>query len=292
MRIAYIGCVDFSEAILVEVIKNNGNVVAVITKKKSVFNSDFVDLSIISKKFKIPSFFVEDINSIDTLKKIKNLNVDIIFCFGWSTLIKKELLKLPKYGVIGFHPSLLPRNRGRHPIIWPLVLGLNETGSTFFKMDEGADTGDILSQKKIVIENSDNAKSLYEKIKLTAIKQVIDFMPSINSKTFILEKQNHDLANSFRKRAKKDGIIDFRMSAKSIYNLIRGLSYPYPGAIFIYQNIEYNVFEAKIIKCIYKDIEPGKVLDISENAITLKCGDDAIQLLNINIPELKINEYL
>ena len=57
---------------------------------------------------------------------------DIIFCFGWSRLIKEELLKIPKKGVVGYHPAMLPKNRGRHPLIWALALGIKTTGSTFF----------------------------------------------------------------------------------------------------------------------------------------------------------------
>ena len=76
---------------------------------------------------------------------------DIIFCFGWSSLIKSEVLNLTKLGVVGYHPAMLPNNRGRHPLIWAKILGLTQTGSTYFFMDEGADTGDILDQSSFEI---------------------------------------------------------------------------------------------------------------------------------------------
>lgn len=78
-----------------------------------------------------------DINDNSSVKFIRECNPDIIYCFGWSQLIKSEILNIPKLGVIGNHPAELPKNRGRHPIIWALALGLKQTASTFFIMNEG-----------------------------------------------------------------------------------------------------------------------------------------------------------
>ena len=91
---------------------------------------------------------------------------------GLSKLINRELLEIPKLGVVGYHPTLLPKNRGRHPLIWALVLGLTQTGSTFFFMDEGADSGPIISQEKVKITKKDTANTLYKKIEITASKQL------------------------------------------------------------------------------------------------------------------------
>jgi methionyl-tRNA formyltransferase len=84
-------------------------------------------------------------------------------------------------GVVGFHPAALPENRGRHPLIWALVLGLEETASTFFFMDEGADSGDLLSQRRISIEPADDAGSLYARITEVAMCQIREFVPLLES---------------------------------------------------------------------------------------------------------------
>lgn len=106
---------------------------------------------------------------------LRELHPDYIYCFGWSYLLRKEILDLPKCGVIGFHPAALPHNRGRHPIIWVLVLGLNRKASTLFFMDEGADSGDILSQKTVLVYETDTAFTLYERITGTALEQLEQF---------------------------------------------------------------------------------------------------------------------
>ena len=156
MRVIFIGTVEFSKKTLEKLVDLNVHVVGVCTKKTSNFNSDFSNVTPVCKKNKIPIKYVKDINSKENIKWIKSLAPDIIFCFGWSSLIKKELLNLPPMGVLGYHPAKLPKNKGRHPLIWTLVLGLKKSASTFFFMDEQADSGDILSQKNFEILLTDN----------------------------------------------------------------------------------------------------------------------------------------
>lgn len=109
----------------------------------------------------------------------KKLHPDIGFCFSWSQLIKKEIINLFPKGIVGFHPALLPQNRGRHPLIWALALDLSETASTFFLINEGADEGDIISQRLISISYEDDAKTLYDKVLDAAIEQQSELVESL-----------------------------------------------------------------------------------------------------------------
>ena len=152
MKILYIGTVEFSEKVLKKSINLGADIAGVVTKKKSSFNTDFVDLSGIAKRYKIPyRYCAGDINSDENAKWIKKIRPDVIFCFGLSQRLKKRILHSAPMGVIGFHPAKLPQNRGRHPIVWALVLGLRKTASTFFFMKEDIDNGDILNQKEVRI---------------------------------------------------------------------------------------------------------------------------------------------
>ena len=132
-------------------------------------HSDHVDLGQLAEEASVLWQYYTQIHNTDSLAWIKSLQPDVIFCFGWSRLLRKEVLDLAPFGVIGFHPSPLPANGGRHPIIWALALGLQETASTFLFMDEDADSGDIISQEVISIFPSDDANSLYLRITNTAI---------------------------------------------------------------------------------------------------------------------------
>lgn len=149
MRILFVGCVESSYVLLQSLLEHKKEIVGVITKKEAGLNADYKDLSVLCLNYGIDYKYISNINDEEVIRYVREKNADIIYCFGWSQIIKKELLEITPMGVIGFHPAALPNNRGRHPIIWALALGLNETASTFFKMDEGADTGDIVSQVKI-----------------------------------------------------------------------------------------------------------------------------------------------
>lgn len=293
MKILFIGTVEFSYRILEKLIKLNAEIVGVCTKDESNFNNDFTDLIPLCKKNKIPYKFVDDINSKENIEWIKNLKPDIIFCFGWSSLIKKELLNFPKMGILGYHPASLPQNRGRHPLIWALALGLKKSASTFFFMDDGVDCGDILSQKDFEILYEDDAKSLYNKVSKIALNQIEEFLPKLQNNSFQRLKQNHSIANSWRKRGKKDGKIDFRMTSNAIYNLVRALTKPYIGAHIEYNGQDITVWKVEEIAFNKNNIEFGKVLENDGKSITVKTYDKAIKIIEHEFKELpKVGEYL
>lgn len=295
MRVGFIGCVNSSKMALETLLGIKGvEVCAVVTRDKSTINADFCDLSDICKKNKIPIHYEDPKNRAISTIFLKKYNLDIIYCVGWSYLLDSELLSVPPLGVIGFHPAKLPQNRGRHPIIWSLALGLEETASTFFKMDEGADSGPILSQEIIKISNNDNAASLYDKILDISQYQIKHFTDQLVKGTAVFKEQDHSLATYWRKRSRKDGCVDFRMNADAIYNLIRALAPPYPCAEFILNGRYFGVRKGFPVKGVYdRNIEPGKVLDKDENRVLVKTsGDDAIWLEGDFGEDIQIGQYL
>ncbi len=289
MRIVFIGCVTFSKTTLVRLLDLGANIVGVITKKQSSFNSDFEDLSTIVSDRPIPFKYVNDINHPNNIEWIRSCKPDVIFCFGWSSLIHNEILTLAALGVVGYHPSLLPMNRGRHPIIWAKILGLNKTGSTFFFMDENADTGDILSQVEIPIEFTDNASDIYKRMTEAALYQIGEFLPRLQSNTFERTEQVKTIGNTWRKRSIVDGLVDFRMTTNSICNLVRGLSRPYPGAHCNYNGINCKIWSVEPGNFSETNIEPGKVIAQNGKVIEIKTGDASIKLVEHEIDPLPPN---
>lgn len=296
MKIIFIGTVESSRHAFIKLIELNVEVVGVITKRMSTFHSDFADLTEVCEKNNIPIYYAKDINQEECVRWVKDKKSDVLFCFGWSQLIKEPLLSLAPLGVIGFHPALLPKNRGRHPIIWALALGLDKTGSTFFFMDGGADSGDILSQVEISIEYSDNATTLYNKVTKSALKQIENFLPALIKNSYERVPQDHSKATYWRKRMYNDGLIDWRMPARGIYNLVRALSCPYVGAHAIYKSKECKIWSVSEVNGHHpNNIEPGKVIEVNkeDNTFTVKCGIDSITVVEhelISPPE--IGEYL
>ena len=294
MRILFIGCVESSKIFLNALIDNGAEIAGIITKKTSTQNSDFCDLYSIAMQKKIPCEYVKNINDDNSIVFIRKIKPDIGFCFGWSQLIQNKILDLFPKGVIGFHPAALPQNRGRHPLIWALALGLTQTASTFFLMNEKADAGDILSQEIVSIEYDDDARILYDKVMDVASKQLTKLWKELcDDRASIVNKENEE-SNTWRKRTSKDGKIDWRMSSRNIYNLVRALSEPYVGAHFEHDNEEYKVWKVK--ECInnkFDNIEPGKILWVnSDNSFAVKTGEGIIEVLMYDKFKPKKDMYL
>ncbi|HLA73888.1 MAG TPA: formyltransferase family protein [Steroidobacteraceae bacterium] len=293
MRIVFIGAVQFSRRALECVLALDAEVVGICTQATSSFNADHCDLRALSENNGIPSLDAQDLNSQASLQWIRDCRPDVIFCFGWSRLLRKPLLDVAPLGVVGFHPAALPANRGRHPLIWALVLGLTQTATTFFFMDESADGGDILSQRALEISEFDDAGSLYEKMTRSALLQIEEFVPQLTAGKYPRIRQDASNSNSWRKRARADGQIDWRMSARSIRNLVRGLARPYAGAHFRHRDSDVKVWAAEIIPGTAANIEPGKVVQSGAPGPVIVCGEGAIRLLECEPPALlATGEYL
>lgn len=290
-----LGSVKSSEAALWALLKNeNVDVTAVVGLRESIFNADFIDILEIADCKNKQFFSYDEIGEKSLIRFIKEKNVDLLFVVGWSKLISVDLINSTKLGAVGYHPAFLPYNRGRHPIIWSLVLGLSETASTFFLLEEDADSGPILNQKVFSIQHDDSAEALYAKLLKMIPEQIDDIILSLVGGTMKPVVQDNIQANYLRKRSRKDGLIDWRMATYSIYNLVRALSKPYPGAEMMY-NGEYVKIWSVITHSaeVAANIEPGKVIYLSPLGPVVKTGDGAICLTKMD-PKLKlaVGEYL
>jgi len=294
MRVVFIGSVRFSQIMLESVVAlDTLDIVGVCTLREAPSNSDHADLTPTCVKYAIPVRYTPDINALDSIEWIRSLKPDVIFCFGWSRLIREPLLSVANMGVIGFHPTLLPANRGRHPIIWALTLGLERTGSTFFLMNAGMDSGPIISQREIRIDESDDAGTLYGRIVETAVSQISELVREISEGRSIGSPQDESLASYWRKRSTSDGLIDWRMIPKDIHNLVRALRPPYMGAHFVHSGKSHTVWACEESDVWAPSIEPGKVLQLSDGGILIKCGGGSVLLTHVEpLPEIKEGDYL
>lgn len=294
LKVVLIGCVEFSQSCLRHAMQlEHLRIVGVVTRRHSSFNSDFCTLEPIAAQYDIPIFIAQRNEQDEMVNWIEELKPDIIFCFGWSYLLNNRILKCARLGVVGYHPASLPRNRGRHPVIWTLALGLNTTASTFFFMDEGADSGDILDQRAVAVSRDDDARTLYDKLTKIALEQITDFSKKMDLGIIPRMQQNHTCANVWRKRSKLDGQIDWRMSAEGIYNLVRALTRPYPGAHFVWRGAEIKIWRCRTEREVFRNLEPGKVIATDQNSFQVKCGDDSLWIVDHETPQLpEVGTYL
>ena len=279
MRIVFVGAIRFSRLCLEAVLENRGDVVGVVTiaQGKSQNHSDYADLSILAADRQIPIYEVTDINEPRNVEFIKELRPDVIFVFGWSQIISPQILNIPPLGCIGTHPALLPRNRGRHPIVWVLVEGQKETGLTFFYLEDKADTGDILWQKSFPISLEDNAQTVYEEVESLATEAIEEFLPQLERGSAPRLPQDHSKATYGRKRNEKDGEICWSSSTMTVYNLIRALTHPYVGAhtyasgqrVKLWQAVLQQQYLAQDVS----QVEPGIVFAATSTGFDIKTGD-------------------
>lgn len=294
MRAVFIGCVESSRRTLKALLAIRIlEIVGIVTKQKSGFNSDFCSLVEIAEREQIP-YFIDVNNNKESLEDwLRSLNVEVIFCIGWPYLLSKNVLNVAAKGVIGYHPTDLPRNRGRHPIIWTLALGLKQSASTFFVMNEMPDAGPIVDKKLVFVGPEDNASMLYERLMQAAEIQIVQIARRIVSNTLVLEPQDLSKGNVWRRRSKQDGLIDWRMSSLGIHNLVRALDKPYPGAYSFFNGSEVKIWRVRLATCDEEYLEPGKVLDVHGNCIVVKSGDAAIEIVEHEFPSLPvIGDYL
>jgi len=278
MKIVFIGGVRFSHAILEIILKENIQIDAVFSydKSKEKNYSDYISFDEITKRHKIKHIEVMNINDTKNVKLINEIQPDIIFVFGWSQLLNNEILKIPKLGVIGSHPTELPKYRGRAPIPWSIIKGLKKSALTFFYIQEGIDDGDIILQKQFDIADVDDATSLYEKMTILGKKMLIEILQLLESGQIISKKQNPKLfIENWSKRTPLDGKIDWSKPAKEIHNLIRATTFPYPGAYTFFKNKKLIIWKSRLDTSIIQ--EPGKII-IQNNQVKIGTSNGSVFL--------------
>ena len=280
LRVSFIGCVNHSYAVLDRLIDMPQVALhGVVTRRASSLNADFKSLEPLASRAGSAILLVERNDQAAMADFLRTEAPDAIFCIGWSYLLGPAILAIPPRGVVGYHPAALPRNRGRHPLIWALALGLKETGSTYFLMDERADAGPVVSQRAIPIGPRDDAASLYARMTETALAQLEKLVPALADGSLKPRPQDEALASHWRKRGRGDGRIDWRMSAQAIHNLVRALGRPYVGAHCDAGGKPARVWKAEIGPAAPANLEPGRVVTANAEGIVVKCYDGTVRLL-------------
>ncbi len=282
MKIVFIGTVESSYEALKELIKNNIEIEAVFTQDQNEYNTDFKSLRPLAEENGIEVYGIDSINEKKNIDRLKKINPDIIFVIGISQLIKKEILDIPDYGCIGFHPALLPKDRGRAVIPWTILKEKPKTGVTLFYMTEGMDDGDIIVQEEIEVDARETARTLYDKV-IKKLRQVIrNNIEDILNNRIEARSQNEREATYCAKRTPKDGLIDWRESAVEIDKLIRATTHPYPGAFTYHKNKKLIIWSSELIEEDNFTAKPGQRVEIIEGkGVKVKTGKGLVLIKEV-----------
>ncbi len=260
MKMAFATCVQLGLSCIEEIYRIGGKLDLLITLKdeKARNKSGRIYLDEIATRHSTPLLKINNINDSEVIDALKEREIDWLFIIGWSQIAKREVLEAPANGCIGMHPTLLPVGRGRAAIPWAIIKGLKKTGVTMFKLDEGVDTGEVIGQGVIGLDDKTTATELYKKVNDMHITLISKYWEDIVSNRIELTKQDESQATEWPGRKPKDGEILSTMNMDEADRLVRAVTHPYPGAFYKDENRVIRIWSAKT--------------DKSEGAIKLRDG--------------------
>lgn len=238
----------------------------------------------------IPYKKFKKINDQENVDLIKSIEPDYIFVIGLSQLVKKEIIDSAKMGVVGFHPTALPKMRGRAANVWQVLLGVHDAKVSLFFIDEGTDSGDILGQEPYVIEETDYAVDVRRKIDEAAAKLSRRVLTQIMDGTIKPQKQNEEEATYLLRRAPEDGLIDWNQPIADIHRLIRAVSRPFPGAFGMYDGKhQFIIWRADMLENKKYVGMNGQIAEITAEYIDVVCKDGLLRVTEFeNVDHVKM----
>jgi len=219
-----------------------------------------------------------DVNSPETVAAVREADPDMIFVVGWSQLVLDEFIGIPRDGVFGMHPTLLPRHRGRAAIPWAILSGLATTGVTLFEIADGtADSGPIVGQVDVPLERDETATTLYDKVTEAHIELVRRFVPQLLDGSAPRVPQDTRRASAWPKRTPADGIIDWETRAPYLHDWVRAQTRPYPGAFTFLGDERVVVWRARPVE-LEETAPAGTVVGRDGADAIVACGEGALVL--------------
>ncbi len=220
-------------------------------------------------------------NHID---EIKSFRPDLIIVAGWSELLNEELLDLPPKGVIGFHPSKLPYDRGRSVLAWQIEEGYQDTALTMFYYNNIPDGGEIIGQEKITIRLNDYITDILDKVDYATLSLMRTYFPMIRMGIAPRRKQDINVGTFRRLRTSRDSIINWNYDSIDIYNKIRAIANPYPGAIGNIGGGDYKIVKSELLEFEFGENEvPGTLIaTLYDGSMIVKTRDGCLRIMNFS----------
>lgn len=281
------GTPEFAVPSLDILVKNNYNVVAVITApdKPAGRGQKLVESEV--KKYAVANGLEvlqpTNLKDADFIEQLRGFKADLQIVVAFR-MLPEVVWAMPPKGTFNLHGSLLPQYRGAAPINWAVINGETETGVTTFMLKHEIDTGSIIMQDREIIAPEDTVGTLYERLMHKGAQLVLKTVRSIESNSYqLLPQDNSKELKHAPKIFKETCQLDFKKSATENHNLVRGLS-PYPGAYFLYQAKSYKVYKTEIVTGV---VDTKELLTDDKTFVYLRClGGTYLSVLEIQ-PEGK-----
>lgn len=290
MKTLVLGTSELTIRCAMALLDNGIELCALISMPKHALPNNSANVSGFAKKNSIPYQEIEDINAPSSLELLRGYDADY-FLSSWPRILKSPALDVPNRFCIGTHPNALPHNRGRHPLHWLIVLGFAESSLSFFLMDQGIDTGNVLLQMPFELSSNDSIGDLQGKVDAAAYEGTKTlFSLLMREPSFWGIEQDHERANYWRKRTPHDVTLDPRMSADMVLRTVQSFAPPHPCANLVFENHILKVSHAwideknsEMNRKQLQRMEHGKITAVDGQCVSMKV-DDAIVTLECEGP--------
>jgi methionyl-tRNA formyltransferase len=274
LRIALVGAVNSTE-IALRAIAQCGHVPAVVftlPMEKQGRHSDFVDLGPLAEELGAPLVRVDDVNAPEAVEALRAAAPDLLMVIGWSRICGEEFRGVARMGTLGYHPTLLPKMRGRAALAWTILLDLKRSGGTLFWMDEGVDSGAIAAQEAFDIPPGTTLPQLIDLHLAAQSRMMPALFAKLDGGSRPAEPQDHREATYLAVRRPADGEIDWTRGAEEIERLVRAVTRPFPGAFSSLGGRDLVVWSARVARYPQWHAMIGQVFTYEDGAPVVRCG--------------------
>ncbi len=287
MKIIYMGTPDFSVGALESLILAGHEVTAVVTQPdKAKGRGGQVQCSPVKEcavRHGLPVLQPVRIKTPESIEELRKYEADVYVVAAFGQILPSQLLAIPKFGCINIHASLLPKYRGAAPINQCIIDGEKETGVTIMQMDAGVDTGDILAQKKVIIEDKETAQTLFDKLSRAGAALIVETLPFIERGEITPIRQDGRLASHVKMMDKSAGKIDWTRDAAYIERLVRGLN-PWPSAFTFYQGKSVKIWRSDALNPeVVNTAEPGTLIAVAKDFFDVACGKGILRVYELQL---------
>ena len=270
---------DVGYECLEALIRHGSNIVGVFTHRDDpTENIWFKSVSTLARAHCIPVYAPDSVNSADWIERIRALRPQILFSFYYRNLICQEILDMAGLGAFNMHGSLLPRYRGRVPVNWAVLNGETRTGATLHVMVKRPDAGEIVDQEEVPIGPLDTARQVFVRVTAAARRVLERQIDAIEAGNAPRRPQDEAAASYFGARKPQDGRIDWTQPAQRIFNLVRAVTRPYPGAFTELDGRRLYIWWA-LPRPDRHDGAPGAVLSVQP--LTVNTGAGSLEIVTL-----------
>lgn len=288
MKIIFMGTPEFSVGALESIIQAGHQVLLVVTQpdkpKGRGKEMQMTPVKECALKYDIPVFQPVKVKTPEAVDKLREYDADVFVVAAFGQFLSEEILNMPKYGCINIHASLLPRYRGAGPIQRVILNGEKETGITIMQMDKGIDTGDMLLQSRIKIDEKETGDSLHDKLAAEGARLIVEALPKIETGELTAVKQNDEESCYAKMLQKSMGRIDWSMSAEEIERMVRAFN-SWPGTYTSYNGKTLKIWESDVCveKTSEKNVAVGTITAVESDAVYVKTGDKDLKITHLQL---------